>query len=83
MSTWPKIPGVRQKLISLLVALTSTKVGRRVQVALGGVGEFVTLMGDVSQMDGFACQWAREYLTWASKKTCDVRLVLYMRSRSG
>lgn len=40
----------------------------------------VTLIEDVVQMGNFACQWAREYLTWASKKTCDLRLVLYKRS---
>ena len=32
------------------VALFSTKVGRRGKVSLGGVGEIVTLMEDVSQM---------------------------------
>ena len=43
----------------------------------------LTLIEYVSRMGNFAYQWARGYLTWASKKTCDVKLVLYMRSGSG
>ena len=59
---WLEFFDVGQKLLSMSVALFSTKVGRRGKVSLGGVGGIITLMEDVSQMV-ISLPVVRRYLT--------------------